>query len=197
MVQLASGARTRLKSSQEYREIKQETDRFRRRLRFLAFFTEMLKRNNVDAVLVGGEAIDVYTAGTFSTSDIDLVVSNKAIAEQLLNKFGFEKKASGLWLSQELIIVVQVIAEPYSGDASKIRTFRVKDYELKIAAPEDLIINRLYSAKFWKSNPQRDMEQAIALLRVSPGKIDNKYLNDLAKKNHVMDYLAKAGAFLL
>lgn len=194
---MKSEARTRLKSSQEYREIKQETDRFRRRLRFLAFFTEILKRNNVDAVLVGEEAIDVYTAGTFSTSDIDLVVSNKAITEQLLNKLGFEKKANGLWLSQELIIVVQVIAESYSGDASKIRTFRVKEYELKIAAPEDLIINRLYSAKFWKSNPQRDMEQAIALLRMSPEKIDNKYLNDLAKKNDVIDYLAKAKEFLL
>ena len=184
--------RLRFKTSQEYKELKVERDPFRRRLYFLGFFTHTLQQNGVQAILVGGEAIDVYTAGTFATADIDLVVDNKTITEKLLNRFGFGKKANGLWLNQDLVIVIQVITNPYSGDTEKLRTFQVKDYQLKVAAPEDLIQNRLYSAKFWKSNPQRDMEESIALLGIFSDSIDNSYLDKIAKENDITDYLAKA-----
>lgn len=184
--------RLRFKTSQEYKELKAERDLFKRRLYFIGLLTKTLKQNGAEAILVGGEAIDVYTAGTFSTTDIDLVVDNKTIAEKLLNRFGFGKKANGLWLNEDLVIVIQVITNPYSGDRGKLRKFKVKDYELKVAAPEDLIQNRLYSAKFLKSNPQRDMEESIALLRIFADSIDNAYLDKIAKENDIIDYLAEA-----
>lgn len=185
-------ARSQFKTSPEYKELIKETDAFRRRILFLGFITKILKQNGVEAVLVGGQAIDLYTAGTFSTTDIDLVVDNKTIAEKLLNRFGFGKEANGLWFNKDLVIVVQVISQPYSGDSKKLRKFKVKDYEIRVAAPEDLIQNRLYSAKFWKSNTQRDMEESIALLRIFADSIDNSYLDRLAKENEIEDYLAKA-----
>jgi hypothetical protein len=184
--------RLRFKTSQEYKELKSERDPFRRRLYFLGLFTNILQQNGVQAILVGGEAIDVYTAGTFATADIDLVVNNKIITEKLLNRFGFGKKANNLWLNQDLVIVVQIITNPYSGDPEKLRKFKIKDYELKVAAPEDLIQNRLYSAKFWKSSPQRDMEESIALLRIFADSIDDTYLDRIAKENDITDYLAEA-----
>ncbi len=189
--------RLRFKTSPEYRELKSENDPFKRRLYFLGLFTKILKQNGVEAILVGGEAIDVYTAGTFSTADIDLVVDNKITTEKLLNRFGFGKKANGLWFNQDLVIVVQVITNPYSGDLEKLRKFKVKDYELRVAAPEDLIQNRLYSAKFWKSNTQRDMEESIALLKIFVDSIDNAYLDKIAKENDIVDYLAKAREYAL
>lgn len=195
MINLESGPRTRLRTSPEYREIKQEKDLFRRRIFFLAFFTDKLRENGVDAILVGGEAIDLYTAGTFATSDIDLLVNNKAVTAKLLNKFGFGKKGNGLWYNRELGIVIQVIPESYSGNPTKLRKFKVREYELKVAAPEDLIANRLYSAKFWKSNPQRDLEQAIALLIIFSDSIDNIYLERIAKRDKIEDYLAEARKF--
>ncbi|MDE1725489.1 MAG: hypothetical protein KGH76_06300 [Thaumarchaeota archaeon] len=184
--------RIRFKTSPQYRELKRENNLFRRRLYFIGFFTETLKQNGVKAILVGGEAIDVYTAGTFATADIDLVVDNKIITENLLNRFGFGKKSNGLWFNQDLVIVIQIITNPYSGDLKKLRKFKIKDYELKVAAPEDLIQNRLYSAKFWKSTPQRDMEESIALLRIFADSIDDTYLDKIAKENDIIDYLAEA-----
>jgi len=184
--------RTRFKTSPEYKELKEERDPFKRRMFFLGLFTETLKQNGVETILVGGEAIDLYTAGMFSTTDVDLVVDNKIITEKFLNRFGFGKEETGLWLSKDLVIVVQVITNPYSGDPKKLRKFKIKDYELRVAAPEDLIQNRLYSAKFWKSNTQRDMEQSIALLRIFEDSIDNSYLDKIAKENDIVDYLAKA-----
>lgn len=192
MADFESKSRIRFKTSPEYKELKQETDLFKRRIFFLAFLAEKLKENGVDAILVGGEAIHLYTAGIFATSYIDLLVNNKTTTEGLLNKFGFAKQGNGLWFNQDLNIVIQVISESYSGDPARLRKFKVKDYELRVAAPEDLIANRLYSAKFWKSNPQRDLEQTIALLRLFSDSIDNAYLDKLANDNDVKDILAQA-----
>lgn len=194
MIEDKSGNETRIrfKTSPEYKELREERDSFKRRMLFLGFLTKTLKQNGVESILVGGQAIDIYTAGTFSTTDIDLLVDNKIIAEKLLNRFGFGKEANGIWLNKDLAIVVQVISQPYSGDSEKLRKFKVKDYELRVAAPEDLIQNRLYSAKFWKSNTQRDMEESITLLRIFADSIDNLYLDKLAKENEIEDYLAKA-----
>lgn len=184
--------RNRFKTSPEYKQLIQEDNLFKRRILFVAILTRKLKEKGADAILVGGEAIDLYTAGTFATSDIDLVINDKALTEKLLNRFGFSKEANGLWLSRELNIVVQIILEPYTGNAQKLRTFRVKDVELKVAAPEDLIRNRLYSLKFWKGNQQLDLEQSVSLLRIFSNELDNAYLDKIAKENDIVDVLAEA-----
>ena len=192
MIHLEAETRDRFKTSPEYKDLKQEQDLFKRRIQFIAFLTEKLKEEGVDAILVGGEAIDLYTAGNFATSDIDLLVTNRAVTEKLLNKFGFGKEVNGLWFNKDLNIVIQVIPEPYSGDPARLRKFRIKDFELRVAAPEDLIANRLYSKTFWKNNPQRDSEQAIALLKIFADSIDNTYLNKVAKRDNIEDVLAEA-----
>ena len=194
---MAEDTRTRFKTSTEYKEMKEERDPFRKRIFFLGVLTSKLKESGVDVILVGGEAIDLYTAGNFSTSDIDLVVDNKAITEKLLNKFGFGKQGNGLWFNSDLNVVVQVIDQPYSGDPDRLKKFKVKNYELRVAAPEDLIQNRLYSAKFWKSNTQRDVEESIALLKIFADSIDNSYIDKLAKEHDIVDYLADARKYAL
>ena len=141
-----------------------------------------------DAILVGVQAIEVYTGGQFETADIDVVVNNKQVAEKLLNNLGFGKE-SGIWFNRELNIIVQIIENLYSGDESKLRKFKIKDFELQVAAPEDLIVNRLYQAKYLKSNPQRDLEEALALRTIFENSIDRNYLQALAKKNDVKDFL--------
>lgn len=182
--------RSRLKTSPEYISLKQEKDMFKRRMSFLAFFTKNLQEVGADAILVGGEAIELYTGGTFATADIDLVVSNKPLAEKLLNRLGFENEIKNFWFNRDLNIIIQIAGESYSGDTTKLRKFKVKEYELRVAAPEDLIVNRLYSAKFWKSKPQTDLEQATALLKIFSDSIDNNYLDEQAKRDDVVDVLA-------
>ena len=196
MRNLAPKTRTRFKTSTEYKKLKQEQDLFRRRIRFVALLTSKLKENDVDAILVGGQAIDLYTGGTFATSDIDLLVTNKTVTEKLLNKFGFGKEG-GVWFNRDLNIVIQVITTPYSGDLSRLKKVRVKDFELRVAAPEDLIIGRLYSSKVLNSNPQLDLEQAVTLLNLFAESIDNAYLDEQAKKNDVEDILTEARRYAL
>ena len=184
--------RARFRTLPQYKELKEERDLFRRRLLFIGFFTTKLRENGVSAVLVGGEAIDVYTGGTFASADIDLLVGDKAATEKLLNKLEFAKQGNTLWLNGDLGLVVHVIPMEYSGDPLKIRKFTVKNYELQVAAPEDLIKDRLCSVKFWKSNPQRDMEESITLMKIFSDSLDNSYLDRLAKQNNIQDILSEA-----
>lgn len=189
---MKSETRDRFRTSPEYKQLKEEKDQLKRKLLFLGLFSEKLKEKGVNAIIVGGEAIDIYTGGTFASADIDLLVQSRTITERLLNKFGFEKKENTLWLNKELAIVIHVIESSYSGDSSRLTKIKVGKYQIQIASPEYLIKDRLCSFKFWKDNPQSDMEKAIALLRIFSDSIDNTYLDGLAKENDIEDVLGKA-----
>jgi len=189
---LGSKTRDRFRTSPEYKQLKEEKDQLKRKLLFLGFFSEKLKEKGVSAIIVGGEAVDIYTGGTFATTDIDVLVQNKTAAEKLLNKFGFEKAGNTLWLNKELVIVIHVMESSYTGDSGKLKKMKIGKYEIQIASPEYLIKDRLCSFKFWKDNPQSDMEKTVALLRIFSDSIDNSYLDKLAKENGIEDVLAKA-----
>ncbi|MGH9934200.1 MAG: hypothetical protein ACRD3Z_03685 [Nitrososphaerales archaeon] len=189
----SNGVITRLPSGtpdSDYKRILKEKDRFTRKLTFAAFLANRLKNNGIDSVLVGGSAVEVYTNGDFPTADMDFDVSNMGKAIQLLKNLGFNKTDS-LWYNSDLDIVVDLSSKGYSGDPAKLRIIKVRNYSLKVAGVEDLIVNRLYSAKFWKSNPQRDLEEATALVRIFSGKLDGDYLKLLAEKNDVIDVLSR------
>jgi hypothetical protein len=174
----------------EYTRILKEEDGFKRKLNFAALLANRLGRIGVDSVLVGGSAVEVYTNGDFATADMDFDVSDLGKAVKVLKSLGFRKQDS-LWFSAELNIAVDLSAKGYSGDRDKLRIFEIKKYRLKVAGVEDLIVGRLYSAKIWKSNPQRDLEEAKALLTVFKDKLDDDYLDTIAKKNTVKDILTK------
>lgn len=177
-------------SDSDYKRIMKEEDRFTRKLTFAAFLADRLRNKGIESVLVGGSAVEVYTNGDFPTADMDFDVSDMGNAIQLLKNLSF-KKTDSLWYNGDLDIVVDLSSKGYSGDLEKLRTIKVRNYSLKVAGVEDLVVNRLYSAKFWKSNPQRDLEEATALVRIFSGKLDNDYLKLIAKKNDVTDVLSR------
>src|SRR5437867_11909298 len=101
MINLEAETRDRFKTSPEYKDLKQEQDLFKRRVQLIDFLTEKLKEQGVDTILVGGEAIDLYTAENFATSDIVFLVTNRAVKEKLRNKFGFGKESNGLGFNKD------------------------------------------------------------------------------------------------
>jgi hypothetical protein len=178
-------------SRDNYRRIKNEPDTFKRKVYFAALFVNELRKIAVDAILVGGSAVEFYTRGKFQTADIDFAVTDRAKATQILRKLGFEAK-DVVWYNKELDIIVDASDKDYTGDPDKVRIVDVESIEVKVAGVEDLIVNRLYSAKFWKSSPQRDLEEATALLSIFSNSIDNEYLVRITKQNDVVDLLQKA-----
>lgn len=173
----------------EYKRLREQQDRFKRRIYFAAFFAKQLRRKGVDVILVGGAAVELYTHGQFETADMDFAVTDMKKAVELLKELRFERK-DAVWFNKDLNMVVDVSGKEYSGDVGRVRLVSVRNYELKVAGVEDLIVNRLYSAKYWKSNPQRDIEEATSLLIIFSDSIDYDYLSTLAKTNDVEDFLS-------
>ncbi len=178
-------------SRDNYSRIKNESDTFKRKVYFAALFVKELRKIGIDAILVGGSAVEFYTRGKFQTADIDFAVTDRAKATQILRSLGFEAK-DAVWYNKELDMIVDAGDKDYTGDLDKVRIVEVGDVEVKVVGVEDLIVNRLYSAKFWKSSPQRDLEEATALLSMFSDSIDNEYLVRITKQNDVVDLLQKA-----
>ncbi len=174
----------------DYKQLLGERDNLKRKIMFAGFLTNKLSEKKVQIIVVGGGAVEIYTAGHFSTGDLDLAVSDKKLTESVLDDLGFEKTGM-VWASKQLGIAVHVLEGSYSGDYSKTRIFKLGKYKVRLAAVEDLIVNRLTAAKYWKGNVQAELEQAKALLKIHENRIDMSYLEELAKKNAVDDFLAE------
>ncbi len=167
--------------------LKKEPNEFKRKLLLIGYFFDRLARNGVTSFLVGGQAVEVYTAGQFVTGDIDITVSDRDKAEKLLSQMSFAREGM-IWLNKDLGMAVQIVAS-YPSRTKMARTIEVEGSEVRIVGVEDLIIDRLVAAKYWRSNPKLDTEQATVLLSVFRNNIDRVYLRKRALEERVRDYL--------
>jgi hypothetical protein len=98
---------------------------------------------------------------------------------------GFTREGT-VWLSQGLSVAIHIVADCPTR-TEKIRTIEVGPYSIKVVGVEDLIVDRLSAAKFWKS--ERDAEQAAVLFNSFKASIDLEYLKRRAIEEKVEDIL--------
>jgi predicted nucleotidyltransferase len=84
------------------------------------------------------------------------------------------------------------IISSYPTRTEKVRTVEVGPYKVRVVGVEELVLDRLKAAKFWKSG--RDAEQALVLLSGFRNRIDFNYLRKRAKEDGVDDILAETGS---
>ncbi len=169
------------------RNLQKEPDPLRRKLLLIGYVFDALAKQEVVTYLVGGEAVEVYTAGQFETGDIDITASNRTAAEGVFRRLGFKKEGM-IWINENLGIAFQIVAD-YPTRTEKIRTIQASDFTIKVVGVEDLIIDRLIASKYWRSNPKMDLEQATVLIRNFKGSIDLEYLKRRAREERVEDTL--------
>ena len=167
--------------------LKKEKNQFRRKFLFVGYLFDRLSKLGATAYLVGGEAVEYLAAGQFSTGDIDITTSNRAATIKLLRSLGFTKTGM-IWLNSDLKIAVQIVAS-YPSSVEKARTISIDGYKVSVVGVEDLIVDRLVAAKYWRSNPKLDLEQASALLNEFRSGLDREYLERRAIEEKVGDYL--------
>ncbi len=86
-------------------EIRRIEDPVKRRATFIAILSrEMTLRGEKAPVVVGGEAVELYTQGSYTTGDID-IKSPRAATVSILKEWGFSKKGR-TWFNRELDIYV-------------------------------------------------------------------------------------------
>jgi len=169
-------------------KLRKEPNELKRKMLLLGFLSDELSRRDGFLFLVGGQAVETYTAGQFTTGDVDVTTTDREATEGLLSRLGFKKEGM-VWLSEKLGIAVHIVGS-YPARTERIRTVEVGPYTVRVIGVEELIIDRLRAAKFWRS--ERDLEQATVLFNGFRERVDLKYLTKRAHQEEVGDILPKA-----
>lgn len=152
-----------------------------RSIRIAAILAEALKKINQDPILVGGAAVEFYTQGGYATSDIDLVAPGGPALIEVMKGLGFEKLGKD-FVHQDFNIYVE-----FPGSALKpnerIQKIKVDSTFLSIISLEDLIVDRLYSFKFWQSG----IDGYNAMLLFESGPLDEEHLLNRVREEEVGD----------
>jgi hypothetical protein len=164
-------------------QLKREPNELRRKMLLVGFITKKLDQKKVYVYLVGGQAVETYTAGQFTTGDIDITTTDRNETEGILAQLGFKREGM-IWLNRKLGLAVQIVGS-YPSRSEKTTTISVGPFKVRVVGPEDLIIDRLVAAKFWKS--ERDGEQALALINVFKKRLDLPYLRKRGREERVED----------
>lgn len=133
-----------------------------------AFFTALLsfeieKLGGKKPIVVGGEALEIYTQGAYTTGDIDLKAPKEPF-ERVLKGLNF-KKMGRLWINEQLDIYIDWLGE--SLDEGKEAEEKVVEIELSeglklsLISIEDLIIDRLNAYKWWSDQDSKMWAEAL------------------------------------
>lgn len=177
------------------KEIKKIKDEAKKRAYFMALLTKEIEKNGgKPPIIVGGEALEIYTQGNYTTGGIDLK-AEKEILEKILKKWKFQK-IGRIWFSKALDIYIDWQGEKLDeGEEGEKRVNRIiigKNLEINLISIEDLIIDRLASAKFWKDSDSFMWAKVLLEVKKATDKeIDLKYLKKRAKLAKVEDFLKK------
>ncbi len=168
-------------------------DPVKRRALFIGILTrEMKKRGGNEPVVVGGFSVELYTQGSYTTGDID-IKAQKDILEELLQEWGFIKKGR-VWFNEELDIYIDWLGSSLDeGPQAEQRLNTVivgEDLEIKVISIEDLIIDRLNAARFWKDEDSLMWAKVLIKVKEATGEpLDIEYLKERALKEGTGDLL--------
>ena len=166
--------------------LRKEPDELVRKMLLIGYLTERLEKKKPESVyIVGGQAVETYTAGQFRTGDIDIVTPDSKAAGEILKRIGFEREGM-VWLNKTLGLAIHIVGL-FAKNSEKARIIHAGPYKVRIVGVEDLIVDRLVAAKFW--NSQVDLEQAKALWKGFRKQIDLQYLGKRARDEKVEDVL--------
>jgi hypothetical protein len=155
-----------------------------------AWFQELYATGDEVPVLVGGAAAVLYTAGLYSTGDLDFVGTMPAEVERRLVACGFSRQGR-YWVFAPGELFLELPAAHLDPEEQAAR-IRIGKWTVLALSPEDLLVDRLAAWQFWSS--ETDAVGAF-LIRRGVGKgIDDNRLRDAARRRGVEPALARLAA---
>lgn len=161
-------------------------DRIERRLAFVGVLARAYAALGwPPPVVVGGHAVEFWTAGGYATADIDMAGASEPAA-QVLEGWGFVRQGRH-WFDDTLGIVVEIPGSSVPPEAlAHAATIRLGRYTATVLGIEDLIVDRLCACVHW--NDEESCLWAEALL-ASGHELDARYLRERAADEHVLERL--------
>lgn len=130
-----------------------------------AMITVRLNRKGIDAILVGGACVSIYTKNKYLSRDLDFVspASMKEISSAL-SELGFERRSSRHFGRKDCPFFIEFVSPPAAigsepvKDQNMLRTRRGRVFLL---TPTDSVKDRLAAYYYW--NDPQSLEQALLL----------------------------------
>jgi hypothetical protein len=158
---------------------------FEAALRLLARMSEeMAEAGHSRPVLVGGAAVEYYSASAINTGDFDLCTPRQQAFETIMQRHGFVRpsgpgKATRGWMHPELALGFEIVASvPMDGSVDRDHILLLEDFSdegaIAIIAVEDLIADRM--GQYASGSAPDMLAQARGLLLLHP-EVDMAYLD--------------------
>ncbi len=130
--------------------------------RLACFISETLKNKGIEAVLVGGACVSIYSKNRYQSYDLDFVVYEELkMIEKVLNSLGF-KRTGRCFSHPKCPYLIDFVNPPISVGQEKIhrlRTIKTSAGTIKLLTPTDCIKDRL--AAFFHWDDEQALEQAL------------------------------------
>ena len=111
--------------------------------------------------MIGGLAVEFWTHGAYSTSDIDLYLPHGPAVDDLFAEIGFEKRGRH-WVHEAADLYVEAPASFPANDEEVAEATLTSGQVVLLLSPEDILIYRLH--EFLGTGHSDAVEQGIALL---------------------------------
>jgi hypothetical protein len=169
-----------------------EADPFKRKIGLLkiiaGYFADHGQR---PPVVVGGEAVEIYTKGAFVSHDVDILSSRQALIDCLEKELGFSRIHHNFFCPEPLFAVEWQGSALEEGREAEdhVRPVVINGIAIHLVGMEDLVIDRLNAAKF--SRHAESWEQARGLLlgaRINGLKFDGEYAGRRAQHDDLLDF---------
>ncbi|MDE0299219.1 MAG: DUF6036 family nucleotidyltransferase [Candidatus Poribacteria bacterium] len=162
-------------------------DPLRRRLYVCAIANAALvPSDELPFVVVGGNALEFYTLGDYTTVDVDLVSARRSEIGNILESWGFNRMGRH-WYHPDLDVAIEVPDDVLAGSEEKITQVEIEGLNVYIIGVEDLIIDRVNAYVHWRSIDDGDWaKELMALYRDD---IDWDYLVESVQTKELLDAL--------
>ncbi|MDP2183765.1 MAG: helix-turn-helix domain-containing protein [Actinomycetota bacterium] len=162
-------------------------DSVARRMAFVGLLTRAVESLGWPApVIVGGNAVEFYTAGGYATMDIDVAGASEPLA-QVLSGWGFLRKGRH-WYDDALALLIEAPGGALGAEQlAHVATVDVRGVRAHVLGIEDLIVDRLCACVHWAD--EESCAWAGTLLSTVPD-IDMDYLRRRAAEEEVSGRLS-------
>lgn len=130
---------------------------------------ETLKRNKIEAILVGGSCVSIYSENRYQSYDLDFVsYEDLRKIESALKPLGFYR-VGRCFEHPDCPFLLDFVNPPVSVGSEAIHQFETMQLgigELKLLRPTDCIKDRLASFYYW--NDSQALEQALLVAERHP-----------------------------
>jgi hypothetical protein len=162
-----------------------DSDHATRLAKSAAIVCEALRRQGLEATVVGGAAIELHAPDAYATTDLDLVVTERfsvdwtATQARTFGALGFTRSARH-WTRDDLYVEI-----PGRTMSDPVVVMRIEPFPLRVVAKEVVLADRIVGFKYWGVVDYGI--QAIAMLDAFGSELDEQVLRHQLRREQAED----------